>query len=260
MAQVHGMTQVFEQAPHPALQPFIKRFLVVEFAAPHRDAHLPGSGAVAAFSFQGRVRLDGDQWAPLAAFTGLQETLRTHEHSAGSAVLLAMFTPVGAAALIRPALEEFAGTTADFADVLGQPADLQRLHQQLAGAPDHPARVQLAEAFLLARMQAAAPDPLVAAAVAWLEQSAGLRRIDALAQHAGLSQSALERRFRKVVGLSPKKFASLLRLQHAVKLQAAGADLTAVAQAAGYYDQSHFIKDFRRVTGSAPAAFFARAD
>jgi AraC-like DNA-binding protein len=74
-----------------------------------------------------------------------------------------------------------------------------------------------------------------------------------------LSQSALERRFRKVVGLSPKKFAALVRLRHAVRLRAGGADFTAVAHGAGYFDQAHFINDFRRVTGSAPDAFFRQA-
>jgi AraC-like DNA-binding protein len=56
--------------------------------------------------------------------------------------------------------------------------------------------------------------------------------------------------------VSPKKFASLVRLRHAVRLRAAGVDLTTVAHMAGYFDQSHFIKDFRRATGSSPEAFF----
>jgi AraC-like DNA-binding protein len=45
-------------------------------------------------------------------------------------------------------------------------------------------------------------------------------------------------------------------------LRASGADFTAVAHDAGYFDQAHFIHDFRRATGSTPEAFFrqARAD
>lgn len=96
----------------------------------------------------------------------------------------------------------------------------------------------------------------MAAAVAWLEQGPGAKRIDDLTRYIGLSQSALERRFRRVVGISPKKFASLVRLRRAVRLRAAGADFAAVALAAGYCDQAHFINDFRRATGRAPDAFF----
>jgi AraC-like DNA-binding protein len=258
-ANARSMTEVVERAPRAALRPFIKRFLVAEFPASHRDAHLPDTSPVAAFSFRGGCRIDGDRWAPPAAFTGLRETLRTHEHCHEHAVLLVTFTPVGATAFLRPSLEEFSGTTTDLAGVLGRRGELDRLHEQLAGAQNHVRRIELLEDFLLARVRISAPDPLVAAAVAWFEQGTGTKRIDELTRYIGLSQSALERRFRKVVGLSPKKFASLVRLRHAVQLRAGGADFTAVAHGAGYFDQSHFINDFRRATGSAPDAFFRQA-
>jgi AraC-like DNA-binding protein len=58
--------------------------------------------------------------------------------------------------------------------------------------------------------------------------------------------------------VSPKKFAGLARLGKAVHLRAAGANSAAAAHAAGYYDQSHFLRDFRRATGSTPDAFFRR--
>jgi AraC-like DNA-binding protein len=75
----------------------------------------------------------------------------------------------------------------------------------------------------------------------------------------GLSQSALERRFRREVGASPKKCAALVRLRHVVRLRRAGVSLTDIAHAAGYADQPHFIKDFKRFTGQAPESFFATA-
>jgi methylphosphotriester-DNA--protein-cysteine methyltransferase len=255
-ANARRVVQVFEQVPEPALRRFIKRFMVVQFPFLHRDAHLPDTSPVAAFSFRGECRIDGDRWAPPAAFTGLRETLRSHEHCHGHGVLLATFTPVGASAFLRPSLEEFAGTTTDLAGILGRPEELDRLHEQLAGAQNHGRRVKLLEDFLLTRVRIPAPDPLVAAAVAWLGQGTGAKRIDELTRYIGLSQSALERRFRRIVGVSPKKFAFLARLRNAVQLQAAGTNLTAVAHDAGYFDQSHFIKDFRRATGSAPTAFF----
>jgi AraC-like DNA-binding protein len=253
----HPASHLYEQAPRAALRPFVRRFLVVEFSAPHHDAHLPDTSPVAAFSFRGACRGDAGAVVPVSAFTGLRETLRAHQHAQGHAVLLARFTPVGAAAFLRPPQQDFAGMTTDLAGVLAPPAQLEALHEQLALAPDHAWRVRLLEDFLLARLRLPAPDPLVAAAAAWLERGGG--RIEALARHLGLSQSALERRFRRVVGLTPKKFASLARLGRAVRLRAGGADLTAVAHGAGYFDQAHFIHDFRRVTGSAPEAYFRQA-
>jgi hypothetical protein len=69
-ANARTTAHVFEQVARPVLQPFIQRFLVVEFPSRHQDAHLPDVRPVAAFSFRGRVHIDGHGWAPHAAFTG----------------------------------------------------------------------------------------------------------------------------------------------------------------------------------------------
>jgi len=251
--------KVFQQTPRRVLRPFVQRFLVVEFPAVHRDLHLPDIGPVATFSFRGACHLAGGHRVPPAAFTGLHETIRAHEHRGGHAVLLVTFTPVGAAAWVRPPLEELSGTTRDLGTVLSRSDELDRLNDQVAAAPNHGQRVSRVEDFLLARLRDSAPDPLVTAAASWLEAGTHSRRIADLTRHIGLSQSALERRFRRVVGVSPKKYASLVRLKHAVRLRAGGAGFAELAQTAGYFDQSHFINHFRRVTGCAPEEFFQRA-
>lgn len=233
--------------------------MVVEFAGACRDQHLPDASTIAAFSFRSECRAPGHGPMPPAAFTGLWETLRGHEHSAGHAVLLALFTPLGAAAFLRQPVDAFSGGTADLTSILPRPAGIRRLSEQIGEATGHGVRVKLLERFLLDRIEPSATDPLVAAAVAWLERDAGHARIDALTRHIGLSQSALERRFLRVVGLTPKKYAMLLRFKRALALRAHAADLTAVAHDAGYFDQSHFTNHFRRVTGVSPAAWFRQA-
>jgi AraC-like DNA-binding protein len=85
-----------------------------------------------------------------------------------------------------------------------------------------------------------------------MERSATRGRIGALANYTGLSQSALERRFRRVVGVSPKKFASILQLRRAVALLSDGKNHTEAALQAGYFDQAHFINAFHRATGTSP--------
>ncbi len=257
MTAIDG-TRILVQTPCEVLRPFVKRFLVVESTADHRDTHLPDTGLVAAFSFRGACRLDDGAEAPQAAVTGLWDTVRTHAHSRDHAAVIVSFTPTGAAALLPQPLEEFGNATADLDAVLGRRAGLDRLHDQLAGAASHAQRIRLVEDLLLAQAGGARPDPLVAAAVAWIERTQATMRIEELTRRIGLSQSALERRFRRIVGTSPRRFASLVRLQNVIRLRAAGADLTTIAHAAGYSDQPHFIKDFKRFTGLAPGAFFAR--
>ena len=255
-AKSQSLVRVFQQAPSPALRPIIRRFLVIEFPATYRDAHLPESEAVVAFSFRGACRINGTQWAARVAFTGPRDVLRTHEHRHNHAVVLAMFTPVGASAFLRLPLYEFLGKTTNLTEIVDRSDGIDRLSEQLACAANHGQRLTLVESFLLTRVRGSKPDPLVAAAVSWLDQGKISTRIEDLVRYIGLSQSALERRFQRIVGISPKKYASLLRLRRAVQLRARGIDLTTVAHAAGYFDQSHFIKDFRRAAGQSPSEYF----
>lgn len=258
-ARAGSLLRIFRQAPCPPLRPIIKRFLVIEFPRLYSDVHLPETDAVAAFSFRGACRINETDWAPPAAFTGPRDILRAHDHHEGHAVLLAMFTPVGAYTFVRSPLHELAGITVSLEELLGSPEELRQLTEQLNAAINSRQRIALVENFLLARLSISGTDPLITAAVSWLEQGTTGQRMDDLTRYIGLSQSALERRFRRVVGVSPKKYASLMRLRRAVRLQATGVDLTTVAHSAGYFDQSHFIKDFRRATGSAPSLFFNRS-
>jgi AraC-like DNA-binding protein len=138
-------------------------------------------------------------------------------------------------------------------------SELGVLDEQLVKAKDHARRVQIAERFLLARVHDNGLDSLVSAAVARLEATQAGIRIEELARQVGLSQSALERRFRRNVGTSPKQFASILRLKNAVRLRVVGNDFTSIAHSAGYSDQSHLTNDFKRVTGLAPSAFFQQS-
>jgi methylphosphotriester-DNA--protein-cysteine methyltransferase len=252
------VVKVYTQAPCVALRPFVKRFLVIEFSSAHKDSHLPDTGLVAAFRYKGDLALDGGVKAPQAAITGLWDTRRLHNHGRDSAVVLAAFTATGAAAFLRHPLDEIFNATVSIVDLLGSPTDLNRVHEQLAEATRHAHRIQLIENFLIACATTTSPDPLVSAAVSWIEESRAMARIEELARRVGLSQSALERRFRRVVGASPKKFASIVRLRRVLHLRSKGADFTSIAHAAGYYDQSHFIKDFKRFSGFAPESFFRR--
>jgi AraC-like DNA-binding protein len=250
--------KVFIQAPCEALRPFVKRFLVVEFPTTHKDSWLPGTGMLVGFPFKGHCILDGKTKVSVAAVTGLSDRARHYEHTENSGVVLVAFTAPGAAVLLRHPVDEFFNHTAALDDILGSSAELNLIHEQLAEARNHARRIRVVEKFLVARIANAQPDTFVSAAVSKIEEAQGMVLIENLARRVGLSQSALERRFRKVAGTSPKKFASIVRLRHVVRLRARGADLTSIAFRAGYSDQSHFINDFKQMTGLAPKSFFQR--
>jgi AraC-like DNA-binding protein len=234
----------------------VRRFLFVRSTAEHHDSHLPDTGCVAALTLNGACAIAPGVNAPASALTGLWDSVRTHAHGRGHAVFLIAFTPVGAAALLGSPLDRFANRTVDLREVLDGRDGVERLHEAIADASDHDMRVRLAEDFLLARTAGRPPDTLVSAAASWIERSRGRARVGALARRVGLSERSLERRFLQHVGTSPRRFASIVRVQHVARLRAEGHDFTTIAHAAGYYDQPHFNRDFKRIAGVAPEAFF----
>jgi transcriptional regulator GlxA family with amidase domain len=78
--------------------------------------------------------------------------------------------------------------------------------------------------------------------------------VDALARELGLSRQHLGRVFQQRVGVSPKTFAGVARLQRAVDLlgRAEGPGLAEAALALGYYDQAHMCRDFRELCALSP--------
>jgi AraC-like DNA-binding protein len=82
--------------------------------------------------------------------------------------------------------------------------------------------------------------------------------VDLLAQQAGISNRQLERKFSAAVGLSPKIFSRLMRFHTSLRLLQSDTikSLTDVGYAAGYFDQSHFIREFREFAGLPPGEYF----
>lgn len=259
--------QVTVVAPSPALAPFVRRFTIVETSAEATRALLPEHGLVLGVRFGGSASLVVDgvaQRVPDLAVTGILGAARTMQTAAGGGIVLAMFRELGAARFFAEPLHELFGRTLG-ADALVPRAELARLQQRIASARDHAGRVAIFEQFLLARMRPGEPDPVAAAAVHAIQRSRGTIRIAALARELAITQDPLEKRFRRAVGTSPKHLASLVRLSRVIeaqhRLQAAGrqrceSGWSRLAVAAGYFDHSHFIREFRAVTGVPPGRFF----
>jgi methylphosphotriester-DNA--protein-cysteine methyltransferase len=65
----------------------------------------------------------------------------------------------------------------------------------------------------------------------------------------------LERRFKAIVGTTPKKFASIVRFNTVLRDLDSAKSLTDICYEHGFFDQAHFIKDFRHYTGDTPESF-----
>jgi AraC-like DNA-binding protein len=247
--------RIIAHVPSDALKPFIQSFRLIEYGQSHADEHLPHPGISVILHFAGGTILDGSTVAPGAAITGLWSRPRSHRHLPGSRLAIVSFTFAGAAALLGSPMGELRNSTWPV-DTLGGSYRWGSLIERLSEANDAAARFAVLDKFFRDRRSDRAIDPLANAAAHRIAAAEGRVPTGRLASASGLSESAFVRRFRDQIGASPKTFASVIRLQRVLRMGPTSPDLTTLAMDAGYYDQSHFIRDFRAMTGQAPGRFF----
>jgi AraC-like DNA-binding protein len=157
--------------------------------------------------------------------------------------------PAAAGRLLRCEAAALTGRIVDLDTVIEPPSGIQ---QRLAASCGDRERITILEEFL-SGLDAPAPDPAVEHAVAEILESAGRADLTAVATRAGISQRSLQRLFAEHVGVSPKHFARIARLQAALRHVRAGRALADAALACGYYDQAHMALDFRQLAAVSPA-------
>lgn len=253
--------RVSQLAPSPRLAPWVKCFSVVETDVQATRTLVPDGRASLGVRWAGAASLLLPKHALRVAdcsLSGPRAQARVMRTEANSGLVLAVFHDGGASAFLDAPLSEHFGATRSLDDLFPR-ADVARLHQQVGEAPTLTDKIEALESFLLARIGRRV-DPLIRLATEKLRHHHGRMRIDALSASLGVSADALEDRFHRHLGESPKRFASTLRVAHAIARFTPGTSLGALALDAGFSDQAHFTRELKRVTGSPPAQFFSRAD
>ena len=116
-------------------------------------------------------------------------------------------------------------------------------------------RIKIVEHFLLSQLKVIQTDKVIVEAVKLIYQTNGAIRIKELNEKLFISQSPFEKRFRKVVGTTPKKFASIVRFNSVLDNLDNTKSLTEICNENNFFDQAHFIKDFKQFTGDIPENF-----
>lgn len=159
------------------------------------------------------------------------------------------FRPGGASAFFQLPLSETRDQMVDVGDLWGREGGLVR--ERLLEASTPARKLRLLETILLEHLTVRA-DPAVAYAMAALSHGMTVRDT---AARAGFLPKTLVRRFEQQVGLTPKRFARVRRLQRILKAARKGSDWPEIAAQCGFADQAHLIHDFRELTGITPGAY-----
>jgi AraC-like DNA-binding protein len=255
--------QITVHMPSPPLNTYIKCFWYSEGMSPHRRLKvlpMPSLHLMVNFSDAFHV-YEADHAKPFATCAeswsvGLWSAYHTMDAMLNLNVLNVSFKPGGAYPFLQIPLAELHNQIVSLDAIWGHLA--AEIRERIFAEPITHARFALLEQLLLARL-CEVPHGLnvVQHAVAEIARRRGALSIRALSDQIGISQKHLIAQFKRMVGGTPKELARLYRFRYVLSKidPVEPTDWMLVARQSGYYDQSHFNKDFEAFTGHTPTAY-----
>jgi AraC-like DNA-binding protein len=195
-----------------------------------------------------------------AIFCGARTDCFVIDTSAQERVAGIQFRPGGAFPFLGMPASEVANDTYSLDDLW--PGQARSIRDALMNAPGVDAIFRILEKALLSRLKNySSLHPAVAFAIGQLARPSEDLRVGDVADRVGLSSRHFMELFRSRTGLTPKAFQRVRRFQHVLHKLRAGAEenWAAIAGDCGYYDQAHFIHDFRSFSGMTPGEYVAVA-
>ena len=161
----------------------------------------------------------------------------------------------GLGPLVRGPLAAWTNRTPPPALVFGD--DARALEQALDGTDDIASQARLLDAFFLGRLAIDGSFPQFDRVLRLLVGSDGRASVEELGRAASASHRQVDRLFARYLGIAPKTVAGVLRFQSTLRalMRDPECTLAEVAVAAGYFDQAHFIKAFKRMSGGVPRGY-----
>ena len=243
--------------PIDKLKNYIKYYVVSENELENEYKVFPSSGLVIGFQYKGQlatVKNNTESKLTSAGITGISDSYKIFKNSAGIGTVLVYFTEIGFAHFsLNPANELF-NLSLSLDDVF-EKSKVNEVEEKLAIASTDKQRIKIVEQFLLTQFKNIQTDKLIVEAVKLIYQSKGTIRVKELNEKLFISQSPFEKRFRKVVGTTAKKFASIVRFNSVLDNMNETKTLTEICYENNFFDQAHFIKDFKHFTGDTPENF-----
>ncbi|TGK01190.1 AraC family transcriptional regulator [Leptospira langatensis] len=220
---------------------------------------VPGENCVIGVQVRGRIsRVEGERTEALriAGITGVLTGPRTFYSQANTKSLLIQIPPLLLSRRISVPMNEIKDASLSLEDLFTK-SEVSQLLEDCEEANENVSVSSwdaslVFQKFWKNKELKEDSDTYLIEAMQRIRSSAGELGIRSLAEDLGVSQSTLERGFKARVGINPKEFASLVRFRKALEGLGKTESLTELAYGSGYYDQAHFIREFKKKTGTSP--------
>lgn len=243
--------------PTDRLKSYIKYFIVSENEIESSYKVFPSTSLVIGFQYRGQLAtLTNKKETRLtkAGITGISDSFKIFKNSINTGTILVYFTEVGLSCFTSTPANELFNQSISLENIFDK-NKVSETEEKLTFAKTDKERIHIIERFLLSQLKDIQKDKLIIEAVHLIYQSKGTIQIKELNKKFFISQSPFEKRFRKLVGTSPKKFASIVRFNSVLDNLKNTKSLTEICYENHFFDQAHFIKNFKQFTGDTPENF-----
>lgn len=253
-----------EYKPSPVLGQYVKCYYLLEYG----KGSLIEDHAFATGCIEVMFTLEGSLWqtkskdaftatSPIELWGQILQPL-AFKITGQSKVFGIRFHPATAAFFLQQDINQFSDCVLDLTTVMGNA--IADLHARLQEATNNEQRVKLTEIYLLKKIdeqsRIISKINLVQQIMNELSHKDFFDNIENVAARYGLTARYLQKVFARYTGLTPKLYSKVNRFQNSVVLLGKQKHaLTDIALECGYFDQSHFIREFKSFTGYSPSYF-----
>ncbi len=247
--------------PHPDLAAIVKFYWTLEVPFdPNNEKQkiIPDGCIEMTFNFKDNIKRYVSEtdfiFNPNAVVMG-QRTKSYYIEPTGDVDSFAIcFYPHGFANFVSSPLEDLVDIEVPIEELFENGEELKK---NIIEAESTEERIKITEHFLLDKLnENSTIEHVVKTTVETLVSTNGSTSINAILKDSPSKRRHLERNFRKQIGISPKQLSKVIRLQTALKMMLDNQEnLTNIAYESDYFDQAHFIKDFKEFTGITPKDF-----
>lgn len=250
--------QITDYIPTEQLRPYIKTYKIIESRFGTTNRVLPNTSFAMAFCFKGQISyLNDNNKIPLdfGTLSGLQQSARLINYDVDTSAIIIIFKEAGLSAFFRLPLHELFGKSISLNNIFSA-SEILIAQEQLINCKNDLERIATLEGFLLSKLTHFRTDKLISTAICKINEKNGDVRIKELAKDLFISQDAFEKRFRKMIGATPKQFSRIVKMNSTISKNKSVPFFLDLAFENGYYDQPHFNNDFKKFTGQTPIDFF----
>jgi AraC-like DNA-binding protein len=253
-----------EIKPNENLAPYVKFYFIYESASGNtfEDTVYPSGNVEIIFNLGiGKWQiLSGNKFVttPRIEFWG-QIIKPLPIRSLGNHSMLGIrFHPHAAACFLEGNIDVYNNEVVDFGDLSGVP--VQTLYAKMMAVEAWDERILLVEEFLSRKILYAKKNrrkiDVVGHVINEITRDDFFDKIETIASRYGVTSRYLQKIFVEHTGLTLKLYTKINRFQNSLKLISQNdTSLTSIAYSCGYFDQSHFIRDFKSFTGMTPSGY-----